>query len=185
MRQRAERLAHVHHTHRPYNLPESGQKSAYKAHRDGVAERCTDLAVHKTIEGDLALIIYDDALRKALELSLWQTAKQHDAHTLSLVQTVPGLGKLLSLVCLYAIHAIARFASVQDCVSSCRLVTCAQESAGQRLGHIGQKNRAESSQGGLVRSGDVVPAPPCRRAALSSPLRETTWEGESLDDPGA
>jgi hypothetical protein len=49
------------------------------------------------------------------------------------------MGKMLSLVLLYAIHAIDRCASVQDCVSSCRLVKCAQESAGKRLGTSGKK----------------------------------------------
>jgi hypothetical protein len=49
------------------------------------------------------------------------------------------MGKMLSLVLLYAIHAIDRCASVQDCVSSCRRVKCAQESAGKRLGTSGKK----------------------------------------------
>ena len=45
---------------------------------------------------------------------------------------------MLSLVLLYDIHAIDRFASVQDFVSSCRLVKCAKESAGKRLGTSGK-----------------------------------------------
>jgi transposase len=139
MRKRAELLAHVHNTNSQYNLPEIGKKIAYKANRDGVAERFADPAVHKTIEVDLALITYYDALLKELELSILQTAKQHDAHTLYLLQTVPGIGKILSLVLLYEIHDIARFASVQDFVSYCRLVKCAKESAGKRLGTSGKK----------------------------------------------
>jgi transposase len=51
---------------------------------------------------------------------------------------VPGIGKILSLVLLYDIHAIDRCASVQDFVSSCRLVKCAKASAGQRLGTSGK-----------------------------------------------
>jgi transposase len=139
MRKRAELFAHVHNTNSQYNLPEIGKKIAYKANRDGVAERFPDLAVQKTIEVDLALITYYDELLKDLELSLLQTARQHDAHTLYLLQTVPGIGKILSLVLLYEIHDIARFASVQDFVSYCRLVTCAKESAGKRLGTSGKK----------------------------------------------
>ena len=57
MRKRAELLAHVQNTNSQYNLPEIGKKLAYKANRDGVAERVADPAVHKTIEVDLALII--------------------------------------------------------------------------------------------------------------------------------
>jgi transposase len=139
MRKRAELLAHVHNTNSQYNLPEIGKKIAYKANRDGVAERFADPAVQKTIEVDLALITYYDELLKDLELSILKTAKQHDAHTLYLLQTVPGIGKILSLVLLYEIHDIDRFASVQDFVSYCRLVKCAKESAGKRLGTSGKK----------------------------------------------
>ena len=139
MRKRAALLAHVHNTNSQYHRPEIGKKIAYKANRDGVAERFSDLAVQKTIEVDLALITYDDELLKDLELSLLQTAKQHDAQTLYLLQTVPGIGKILSLVLLYEIHDIDRFASVQDFVSYCRLVKCAKESAGKRLGTSGKK----------------------------------------------
>jgi len=46
-----------------------------------------------------------------------KTAKQHDAHTLYLLQTVPGIGKLLSLVLLSEMQDIARFPRVQDVVS--------------------------------------------------------------------
>jgi transposase len=139
MHKRAELLSHVHNTNSQYNLPEIGKKIAYKANREGVAERFTDPAVHKTIEVDLALITYYDELLRDLELSITQTAQHHDAHTLYLLQTVPGIGKILSLVLLYEIHQIERFPSVQDFASYCRLVTCAKESGGKRLGTSGKK----------------------------------------------
>jgi transposase len=139
MRQRSELLAHVQNTNSQYNLPEIGKKIAYKTNRDGVAARCAAPAVQKTIAVDLALITYYDELLQALALSILHTAKQHDAQTLYLLQTVPGIGKLLSLVLLYEIHDIARFASVQDCASYCRLVKCARESAGTRYGPSGKK----------------------------------------------
>jgi len=139
MRKRAELLAHVQNTNSQYNLPEIGKKSAYKAHRDGVADRFADPAVHKSIEIDLALITYYDQLLNDVELSIVKAAKNHDAHTLYLLQTVPGIGKILSLVLLYEIHDIARFPTVQDFVSYCRLVKCAKESAGKRLGTSGKK----------------------------------------------
>jgi transposase len=136
---RAELLAHVHNTNSQYNLPEIGKQIAYKANRDGVAERFADPAVQKSIEVDLALITYYDELLRDVELTILKTAKHHDANTLYLLQTVPGIGTRLSLVLLYEIHQINRFPSVQDLVSSCRLVTCAQSSAGQRLGTSGAK----------------------------------------------
>jgi hypothetical protein len=47
MRQRAALLTHVQNTNSQYNLPKIGKKIAYKANRDGVAERFPDPAVQK------------------------------------------------------------------------------------------------------------------------------------------
>jgi transposase len=138
MRTRAELWAHGHNTNSPYHLPEIGQKIAYKATREGVADRFTDLAVQQNIEVDLALITYDDKLLSDRELYILKTAKPHDANTLYLLQTVPGIGKILSLVRLYDIHDIARFPRVQDFASYGRLVKCAKASAGKRVGTSGK-----------------------------------------------
>jgi transposase len=139
MRKRAELLTHVQQTNSQYNLPEIGKKIAYKANRDGVAERFPNPAVQKSIEVDLALIGHYDDLLRDVELSVLKTAKQHDANTLYLLRTVPGIGEILSLVLLYEIHHIERFPRVQDFVSYCRLVKCAKESAGKRYGTSGTK----------------------------------------------
>ena len=139
MRTRAELLAHIQNTNRQYNLPEIGKKIAYKANRDGVAERFPDPAVQKSIEVDLALISHYDDLLRDVELSVLKTAKQHNANTLYLLRTVPGIGEILSLVLLYEIQDIQRFPRVQDFVSYCRLVKCARESAGKRYGTSGAK----------------------------------------------
>jgi len=139
MRKRAELLAHVQNTNSQYNLPAIGKKIAYKTNRAGVAERFDDPAVQKTIEVDLALITSYDTLLTDLELAIVQTAKQHDAHTFYRLRSIPGVGKILALVLLYDIHDIHRFPSVQDFVSSCRLVKCARESAGKRYGTSGKK----------------------------------------------
>jgi transposase len=139
-RQRAERLAHVQQTNSQSNLPESGKKLAYKANRDGVADRCPAPAVHKSVAVDLTLMDYDDRLLRDVELTIVQTTKAHKAQALSRRQSVPGLGKMLRLVLLDDIHDLHRFPSVQDCVSSCRLVTCAKASAGKRSGTAGAQS---------------------------------------------
>jgi transposase len=136
---RAELLAHVQQTTSQDNLPAIGKKIAYQANREGVAERFADPAVQKSVEVELALITYYDALLRDVERTIVNTAKHHDANPLSRLPTVPGIGKILSLVLLYEIHAIARFPRVQDFVSSCRLVKCARESAGKRHGTSGTK----------------------------------------------
>jgi transposase len=136
---RAELLAHVQNTNSQYPLPAIGTKIASKANHDGVAERCADPAVPKSMEVDLALITSDEALLRDVELSILTTARHHDAHTLYLLHTVPGIGTMLSLVLLDEVHDITRFPRGQDVLSSCRLVTCSKASAGKRLGTSGAK----------------------------------------------
>ena len=138
-RKRAALLAHIQTTNSQYTLPEIGKKLASNAPRAGVAERFPAPAVQKSMDVDLALLGSDEPLLRALELHIVKAAKQHDAHPLYLLQTVPGIGKILSLVLLYEIHDLQRFPRVQDFVSSCRLVKCAKESAGTRYGTAGAK----------------------------------------------
>ena len=63
----------------------------------------------------------------------------HDGQTFTRLQSVPGIGQMLALVLRYEIQDIARFPRVQDFVSYCRLVKCAKESNGKRLGTSGKK----------------------------------------------
>jgi transposase len=109
MRKRSELLAHVQQTNRQDNLPEIGKKIASKANRIGVAERFADPAGQQSIEVDLALITYDDALLSGLEWSIVQRAKQHEATTFYRLRSIPGVGKILALVLLDEIHDIRRF----------------------------------------------------------------------------
>jgi transposase len=116
-----------------------GKQSASKAHRAGGAARCAAPAVQKSIKVDLALIDYDDRLLTALALPIVTSAKQHAGHTFERLRSIPGVGKMLALVLRYAMHDRRRFPRVQDVVSSCRLGTCAKESAGKRYGTSGTK----------------------------------------------
>jgi hypothetical protein len=67
MRTRAELLAHVQNTNSQYNLPGIGKNIAYKANRDGIAERFPDPAVQQSIAVDLALIGHYDHLLNDVE----------------------------------------------------------------------------------------------------------------------
>jgi transposase len=139
MRKRAEVLAHIQNTNSQDNLPEIGKKLAYKANREGVEEHFPDPSVRKTIEVDLSLIDHYDQLLGEVELFITRAAKAHDVQTFARLQSVPGIGKILALVILYEIQDLARFPRVQDFVSYCRLVKCAKESGGKRLGTSGKK----------------------------------------------
>ena len=139
MRKRAELLTHIQNTTSQYNLPAFEKNLAYGSNRAGLPDHFDHPVVRKSIEVDLALINHYDRLLKELELYILRTARQHAPNALYRLRTVPGIGKILSLVILYEIDAIHRFPTVQDFASYARLVTCAQESAGTRTGTSGTK----------------------------------------------
>jgi transposase len=139
VRKRAELLSHIQNTHHQYNLPEPPAKIAYKANREGVAERFPDPCVRKSMEVDFALIAhYDDVIRE-LELHLTRRAKEHDPDAFHRLRSIPGVGRILALTILYEIHDIARFPRVQDFVSYTRLVKCERSSGGKKQGTGGSK----------------------------------------------
>jgi hypothetical protein len=116
-RTRGALLAHVQHTNSQYHLPAIGTKIASNTNRDGVAERCAEPVVPKSLAVARALITSYDELLRDVERTIVQTATHHDAHTLSRLPTVPGIGTSLSLVRLYAIHPIDRVPRGQDVAS--------------------------------------------------------------------
>jgi len=139
IRQRAELFAHIHNTNSQYNLPPINKDLHHVCHRDGIAERFSDPSVQKSIELDLNLMgFYDQQLSK-VEWYIQKHARNCDQHSLILLRTVPGIGKILSLVVLYEIHTIERFPTVQDFASYCRLIKCKKESAGKSYGTSGKK----------------------------------------------
>ena len=134
MQKRSELLAHIQNTNSQYNLPEFGKKIAYKANRDGVTDHFPDPSVQKSIEVNLQLIDSYDRLLTELELYIVNKAKGHNVQSFYLLRSIPGIGKILSLILLYEIHDINRFPRVQDFVSYCRLVKCTRESGGKKSG---------------------------------------------------
>jgi len=139
MRQRAELLGHVQLTNQQYNLPDIGKKIAYRSNREGVAERFADPSVAANVSFDLKRITFYDDLLNQIELEIVRHAKQHDANTFHLLDSVPGIGKILGLVILYEVHDISRLPTVQDFASYCRLVKSKKESAGKVYGTSGNK----------------------------------------------
>ena len=98
--QRSELLAHIQNTNSQYNCEAFGKKIAYKTNRLGIADTFTDPMVLKSIEVDVQLIDTYDMLIRNVELEILNRAKQHDAITLHMLRTIPGVGEILSLVIL-------------------------------------------------------------------------------------
>jgi transposase len=138
---RAETIAHIQNTNSQYNYAPFGKKLSYAANREElqVAERFTDPSVRRMIDVDLALIDQYDTLLGDVELYLTRTAKVDDVNTFHRLRSVPGIGKILALVLLYEIHDIRRFPEVGNFLSYARLVRCAHESGGKKLGSGGKK----------------------------------------------
>jgi transposase len=139
VRKRGQLLAHIQMTAQQYNLPALGKRIAYPANREGVAEHFPDRAVRRSIAVDLALLERYDELISDLETDLVRRAKQHDPQAFHRLPTIPGVGKVLALTILYEIHDVGRFDRVQQFASYARLVKCAKESAGKKLGTSGAK----------------------------------------------
>jgi len=131
---RAELLTHIQNMNTQCNLSGFSKTIKYKSNRDGVEDRFTDLSVRKNIEADLILVERYDSLIRDLELFLVNNARQHDPYSFHLLQTVPGIGKIIALVLLYEVHDINRFPQVQDFSSYSRLVKPKHESNGKISG---------------------------------------------------
>lgn len=136
---RAELMAHIQNTTIQYNLPQIGVDLSSECNRKEIGKHFPDLQVRKIVQVDLAMIdAYDDVLR-VLEPDLEKTARKHDWHALTLLRSIRGIGDVLGLVMLYEIHDIARFKTVQQFASYCRLVKCAHESNNKKKGTGGAK----------------------------------------------
>lgn len=140
VRKRGQLLAHIQNTIHQYNLPDFGKRIAYPANREGLIEHfASDAAVQESIATNVALLDVYDSLVSKLELSIVRQAKRHDADAFHRLRSVPGIGKILALTILYEIHDVSRFSRVQEFASYARLVKCAHESAGKKLGTGGAK----------------------------------------------
>lgn len=78
-------------------------------------------------------------LIRPLEWQIEKTACHHDANSLYLLRTIPGVGQILALVILYEVHDIKRFASVQRFSSYCRLIRPEKQSDGKWAGKSNKK----------------------------------------------
>ncbi len=139
VRKRAELFGHIQNTRSQYNLADPLGRIAKPQNREGVAERFDDPSVQKNMAVDLEMISAYDRIIEPLERELVKTANVHNALFYHLLQTIPGVGRILALVMLYEIESIERFESVQDFASYARLVKCAKESNGKNYGTSGKK----------------------------------------------
>jgi transposase len=134
MHHRSELLAHIQNTRSQYNLPAFEKRIAARSNRAGLADHFAEPMVRESIEADITVL---DTLHQVLlkmEQTVLDQARHHDPVALQLIRTIPGVGKVLSLVILYEIQDVRRFPQVGNFISYARLVKCPHESAGKRSG---------------------------------------------------
>ncbi len=138
-RKKAELMGHVTNTLHQYNLSSLGSSLKYKYARENTKEMFSDTSVQRAVNLDTKLIDFYKRELEAVEKFVERTAKDHDYHSAMILQSIPGVGRILSMVILYEVHDINRFQTVQKFASYARLVKCRKESDGKVYGTSGKK----------------------------------------------
>ncbi len=139
MHHQSELLAHIQNTNAQYNLAAFQKRINYRGNRAELGEHFQDPMARKSVEADSEVL---DTLHKVLlklEGAVLEQACDHDPAALQLIRSVPGIGKVLSLVILYEIQDIGRFPTAGNFISYARLVKCARESSGKKSGSRNSK----------------------------------------------
>ena len=123
-----------------YNLEPLGSLSRPHHRRDkDIVGHFPDPVVRGIVETDLRMIDQYDPMIKELDQQILTLAKDHDPLSLYLLQSIPGVGEILSLTMLYEIHDIGRFPSRGEFCSYARLVKGQKSSAGKSYGTSGTR----------------------------------------------
>jgi transposase len=139
VRRRAELLAHVQNTFTQYNVSTESGKGRDRILEGDVGSFFDDPSVGLMLDADVEVVKQLDETIAVLEAHVLKHAKVHDPARLQLLRTIPGVGKVLSLVMLYEIQDVDRFDNIGQFASYARLVACAKESAGKKQGSSGRK----------------------------------------------
>lgn len=99
-----------------------------------------DAGVKMSAQTDIYMISHYDKAIKDIEKTVLAHARKFDMELLELLQSIPGLGKIIGLGILYEVDNFSRFANSRQFASYCRLVTPVHESGGKAVGKGNRKN---------------------------------------------
>jgi transposase len=136
---RAKHLSHLRCIRQQYNLDPFGKDIGKKIHREHVLAAYPEGDIAKLAEVDLSVVDLYEPVILDLERYIENKAMVTDPATLTLLRSVPGIGKILGLVMMYEIHDITRFENEKQFCSYARLIGCQAESGGKKLGVKGRK----------------------------------------------
>jgi transposase len=134
VRQRAELYAHIHTVRRQHNLDSIGRDVKYKSKRAEATCGFTDPHLRRGIEARLNLLDPLDTEIRRLERHLEAAAAEHFPMELAVLQSIPGVGPIISMTILLEIDTITRFQTRQQFCSYARLISPRQESDGKVVG---------------------------------------------------
>jgi transposase len=143
VRLRARTYGHVHTALRQLNLPPVSNDVKYKSKRGRLADTIPDEHVRRSVAADLELLDPLDATIRHLERDLAVAARPHYAQELAVLQSIPGVGLVISLTVLLEIDTIARFDTRQQFCSDAWLIAPPLESAGKKVG-VGCRKRGNA-----------------------------------------
>jgi transposase len=107
VRLRARTYGHVHTARRQLNLPPVSGDVKYKSKRGAIPESIPDRHVRRSVAADLELLDPLDALIRHLERDLEVAVQEHYEKEMALLQSIPGVGLILSMTVLLEIDTIA------------------------------------------------------------------------------
>ncbi len=139
VRRRAELMTHIRNTAAQYNLSIVNGQLMYPGNREGLPEQFEHPSAQKTIAIDCAMIESLTTQIRDLEKYLTRQARFELPQSYYQLLSIPGVGRVLSLVLLYEIGDITRFGNVGQFLSYCRLVAPRHESNGKFYGSPGRK----------------------------------------------
>lgn len=87
-----------------------------------ILDQYTDPILKIAVQSDIAMICSYDTQIKLIETKLAEKTKKLFERDYAVLQSVPGIGVILSLTILLEIDTISRFPTVKDFLSYCRLV---------------------------------------------------------------
>src|SRR5262245_14779532 len=114
VRQRAELSGHIPTLRRPLNLEPVGSDVKSKSKRDGVAADIPDPHTRRGVEARLSLLAPLDTEIRRLERDIELAAEEHYPAERAALQTIPGVGRIISLTILLEIDTVSRFDSRQQ-----------------------------------------------------------------------
>lgn len=140
VRIRAEAFSHIQMTAHQYAIDGLGALNLKtKSNRDKAVSLFAELDLVHLITADLDVIRSLDPVIEGIEKQIRVSAIYHNPRDFALLQTVPGIGEMLSLVILYETHDIRRFPKHQNYASYARVVKCDRTSSGKKVDRKNQK----------------------------------------------